>query len=399
MIALGLLLALAPLGGTEPGDLRVLRVDRVLTLDGERQVFQPGQVVTRDGRIESVGPPTEVPAGAELVERDGWAIPGYVDLHSHVVAAQVFRDLNDMVLPLNPELSTAPAIVPSNRLIQVACASGVTTLFLIPGSGTSISGFGVFLKTKTDATWEEAVLADPGGMKVAQAYNPERRSGDLGLTRAGLYWLLEHENRRAQQVRDRGVQSPSDLRVRDLARVHAGELPVLIHTAGSDGVGSTVRMWGEQYDVRSVLSHGSFDGYLLADYAARVGIPVNHGPRTFDAYFRDHFQQPTAKIYHDAGGPNFSLNTDAPVIPAEELFLQGTTTARQGVDGYSVLEALTINPARAIGIDDRVGSLEVGKDADVVVFSGNPLDPRSRVELVWIDGETQYDRASDGQLF
>ncbi|MEO0651862.1 MAG: hypothetical protein AAFZ65_14395, partial [Planctomycetota bacterium] len=179
----------------------VLRVERLVTLDDAAHVHQPGQVVIRDGVIESIGPVTEVPEGAEVTEQAGWAIPGYVDLHSHIVSAG-FRDINDMVLPLNPELSTAPGIVPNNPRMRLACASGVTTVFLIPGSGTSISGFGVLCKTKRAGGWDESVLADPGGMKVAQAYNPERRGGDLGLTRAGLYWLLEHENRRAINVRD-----------------------------------------------------------------------------------------------------------------------------------------------------------------------------------------------------
>lgn len=380
------------------GDAVAIRVDRLLTMDADRSIHQPGQIVVEDGKIVSVGPVTDVDSDVEVVEQGGWAIPGMIDLHSHIVQ-NGWGGINDMVLPLNPELSTAPTIVPSNQQVRLACASGVTTIFLIPGSGTVMSGFGVLLKTKTAADWEESVLADPGGLKVAQAYNPERRGGDLGLTRAGLYWLLESENARAISVRDHGVKTVADRRVEGLARVHAKELPVLIHTAGSDGVGSTVRMWGEQYDVRSILSHGSFDGYRLAEYAARVGIPVNHGPRTFDTYSRDDFMQPTARIYHDAGGPWFSLNTDAPVIPAHELFLQGTTTARQGVSGYDTLLALTIHPARSMGIEDRVGSLEVGKDADIVILSGDPLDPRSRVERVWIDGDAQYDRVNAGQLF
>ena len=100
-----------------------------------------------------------------------------------------------------------------------------------------------------------------------------------------------------------------------------------------------------------------------------------------------------------AGVPDFSLNTDANVMPQEELFLQGAVSARLGCDAYQMLRAVTIHPARAFGIQDRLGSLEPGKDADIVVTAGDPLDPRTRVELVLIDGEEQYDRERDGQWF
>jgi imidazolonepropionase-like amidohydrolase len=107
----------------------------------------------------------------------------------------------------------------------------------------------------------------------------------------------------------------------------------------------------------------------------------------------------TAAQYVAAGVPSFSLNTDAPVVPQEQLFLQGSMSARLGADAYTMLRALTANPADAILLGDRVGSIERGKDADIVISSGDPLDPRSRVEIVIIDGEVNYSREADGQLY
>ena len=107
----------------------------------------------------------------------------------------------------------------------------------------------------------------------------------------------------------------------------------------------------------------------------------------------------TSKAYVDAGVPDFSLNTDAPVVPAEEFFLQATVSAHLGAEPYDMLRALTIGPARSFGIDHQVGSLEVGQDADVVLWSGDPLDPRSSVYAVLIDGEVQYQQSHDGQWF
>jgi imidazolonepropionase-like amidohydrolase len=381
--------------------LQALLCTRVFTCDGLDTVHAPGLILSRGGRIEYVGPPKPVPAGYELRELDGWAVPGMVDLHSHVVS-EGFGDINDMVLPINTDLSTRPTIVPSNRQMRLACAAGVTTLFLIPGSGTSSGGFGVLFKTKTRSRFEQAAIAAPGGLKIAQTHNPERRSGDLGATRSGLYWQLASMNRRALAERRHGPdpERPLRLELQHLQKVLASEMPVLIHTAASDGVSHTVRMWRGEFPTRSVLSHGCFDGWAMRAYVAKMGMPVNQGPRTFD-YFPTRSGEivDIAARYLEAGVKDFSLNTDAPVIPAEELFLQGSVSSRFGADSRAMLRALTIHPARSFGLESRLGSLEAGKDADLAVFSGDPLDPRSRVELVWIEGQVQYDRAADGQWF
>lgn len=375
-----------------------VRCGRVLTMDGSDTIHAPGLLLIVDGKLEYVGRPIDVPAGYTVIDRpDTWVVPGFIDLHSHIQTGG-WGDINDMVMPTNIEYSTRPTIVPDNPGMRRALAAGVTTLFGIPGSGTSISGFGVLYKTKTRVRYEETLLADPGGMKVAQTHNPERRNGDLGNTRAGLSWMLEEVNDRAVQARDSGTFDPA---LNNLVRIQSRELPALIHCAGNDGVASTVRMWKGRYDTRCVVSHGSFDGWYAADYVASMGVPVNHGPRTYNFTYgvREGRFVGTSKAYVDAGVPNFSLNTDAPVIPAEELFLQGTVSAHFGADPYQMLQALTIHPARSFGIDDHVGSIEVGKDADVVLWSGDPLDPRSFVDSVVIDGEVQYQQNHDGQWF
>lgn len=388
--------ALAP--PAEGERVLVVRAAKVFVLDATDAILAPGMVVVRDGRIAAVGPPQDVPAELEShVFEAGWVTPGLIDLHSHVQTGG-WGDINDMVLPINAEFRTAPTIRPGNPNVRRALSAGVTTLFGIPGSGTSMSGFGVLYKTKSEpATYEEAVFADPGGLKVAQDSNPQRGAGDFGAGRAALAWILTDVNRRAVAA---NAQGRRDIALANLQKVHARELPVLIHTAGSEGVANTARMWRRTFPTRSVLSHGSFDGWRAAEYVAESGMPVNNGPRTIDfVSSREGRVVGMAAEYTAAGVPDFSLNTDAGVIPQEEFFLQGSMAARYGADDYQMLRALTIHPARAFGIDDRLGSLEVGKDADLAVFDGDPLDPRSRVEAVWIDGELEYDRVRDGQRF
>jgi len=397
MLAASSLVSLAILGGgggSEEG--LALRVGKLFTMNDADDVHSPGMIIVEGSKIAYVGPPRDTGEMRVLEYARAWAIPGMVDLHTHIHAGG-FRDINDMVHAVNPELRASPSVVPSNPLMRLACASGVTTLFGIPGSGTNMSGFGVLYKSKTDAAYDEMTLADPGGLKVAQDSNPERRAGDFGATRAGMGWILADINDKAIAALEQDRFDPA---LENLKRIHAKDLSVLIHTAGSDGVVNTARMWRVTYDTSSVLSHGSFDGWKAARALAEIGIPVNHGPRTMDwNSSRNGRINGSGAEFVAAGVPLFSLNTDSSVIPQETFFLQGAMSARYGGDAYVMLRALTIHPAKAFGIDERVGSLEAGKDADIVIRTGDPLDPRTAVELVLIDGEVQYDRQVNGQWF
>jgi imidazolonepropionase-like amidohydrolase len=386
---------LAPLGPGEQGFALV--VGKLLTVDAADRVYDPGLVLVRGGKIAYAGERVEVPAGYELIEAvELWAWPGMVDLHTHIHCAG-WDDLNDMVRPLNPELRARPAIDPSEPKLEHARAAGVTTLFGIPGSGSSTSGFGTLYKPERDAGYEDIVLRDPGGMKIAQNFNPQRGAGDVGSSWSGLAFNLEYLNDRAANL---AAEGRDDWELENLFAVHQQELPVLIHCASAEGVANAIRMWKLRYGMQAVISHGCWDGWRAARFAAETGTPVNVGPRVENllAMRREDRVVGIAAEYVAAGAPLVSLNTDSPVVPEEELFLQGTMSARRGGDPYQMLRALTANPALAFQIGARVGSLEPGKDADLVLSSGDPLDPRSRIELVLIDGRVQYSRSEDGSI-
>ena len=375
---------------------------KLLTLDDDDRVFDPGLILIENGKITHVGGVIRIPDGFETIEEpELWAWPGLVDLHTHIHATG-WHDTNDMVKPLNPEISVRPALDPWEPRLEPALAGGVTTLFGIPGSGSSIGGFGVLYKPKAEGGYEDIVLKDPGGMKSAFNFNPQRGSG-LGASWAGLSWALHHLNDRVANLARRSERDGDsrDWQIENLKKVHTGELPVLIHCASAEGVAGTVRMWKKRYGTNCVVSHGSWDGHLAAKFAAENGTPVNHGPRTinFDSARREGRVQSGAQAYMEAGVPLFSLNTDSPIVPEEEFFLQGSMSARYGAEAYQMVRALTTHPAESFLIGDRVGSLEVGKDADIVLSTGDPLDPRSRVEFVLIDGRVQYSRRDDGQIF
>lgn len=375
----------------------VLHVGKLLTMNDADEVISPAMLIIEGGDIAYAGPIVDRPDLPEpLDRRDEWACPGLVDLHTHIHSGG-FGDVNDMVHAVNPELRAVAAFKPENPLIRVGRAGGVTSLFGIPGSGTNMGGVG-FVYKPARAGFDASIHKSPGGIKVAQDSNPQgRNSTDFGVTRAGMEWNLTDVNNRALASRRMDRFDPALL---DLEKVLHGEIPVLIHTAGSEGVLNTARMWKVKYKAKAVVSHGSFDGWKSAEALASVGIPVNHGPRTID-YFssREGRIIGSGAEFVKAGVPLFSLNTDSGVIPEELFFLQGSMSARYGADPYQMLRALTIHPAKAFDLSERIGSLEVGKDADIVLWDGDPLDPRSAVHSVYVNGHLEYDQDRDGQLF
>ena len=379
-----------------------------------------GIVVTKNGLIEAVGAAADVkvPAGYELVDcGDAILLPGFIEMHCHI-ASESF-DLNDMVHPTNPEFRTLDLIGMEHDQIRTARAGGISTALYIPGSGTNMGGFGTLTKTWANSP-EEALVRFPGSLKIAQAGNPERGSGDLGAVMMGMtdgirmtllegkrYWQ-QHE---AWQ-QGRGEKPKFDPTLELLRGLFRQEFPVSVHTQIYQVVLTTLQQLRHELGLWTVVVHGEFDAYRLSGDALAAGMAVAAGPRNY------HFDTKTstflglAQVWHD-GGKYYSwldpvpglgrdgvgLNTDSPVVPEEQLPLQGAIAVRLGLPHEVALRALTINNATFAGIEHRVGSLEVGKDADLGIWSGDPIDPRSYVTLMVVNGTICYRRDSKRPVF
>ncbi len=284
----------------------LVRAGRILTMAGPP--VHGGAMLVRDGVIAAVGAWRDVdaPTGVPILDcGDATICPGFVDLHHHVSAAG--QDLNDMVLPTNPELRTLDAVRPSAEMIAETLRGGVTTTLFIPGSGTNLSGFGVLLSMAGDSL-EEMVIRELGAMKVAQGYNPERRSGDLGVSRMGMHQLLTETLEKGRdytaqwQAHAAGNGPRPELRpeLEQLRAVFERRVPVLIHTAGARDCVATARMFQDVFKLWMILSHGTFDGWWAAHALAARGTPVNLGPRMYDLDDDGHFQG-IAAGYWNAG--------------------------------------------------------------------------------------------------
>ena len=374
-----------------------IKAGKILTVT--RGTINHGVILIEDGVIKAVAKAADlkIPKEYKVIDAsDKWVMPGMVEIHSHMAGE---GGLNDMVVPTNPGLRIADVIDPEDWSIPQAVASGVTTVNTIPGSGTNFAGFGVLYKLH-GKTVDEMLVRSLGVMKISQAYNPERGGGDLGRTRMGMSWILRDILNKAKaysqtwQAYEKGEikEKPGEsLEYENMRQAIEGSIPTLVHTASARDVMATARIFHDEYQLKTIVSHATFHGYKVAKEMAKRDVHVNVGPRMYDFSFsQDNKFYGLAAEYKAAGVKNLSINTDAPVLPQEDLFFQGSMAIHFGLDEKTALESVTINSARAIGIDDRVGSIEVGKDADLIIKAGSLFDVTIPVDMVFINGKIAY---------
>jgi len=376
----------------------------VASWEGE-QVIDQALLLVRDGKVEAcvAREGAAVPAGYVVSDLgDAWVMPGMVDLHSHIGGSS--GDINDMVYQTNEGLRVAPTVIPRNPNMLRCLASGVTTVLYIPGSGTNMGGQGVLIKTGLD-TYEELVVRDPGSLKIAQGDNPTRWG--YGMGRSMMNYHIRSTVRRglayARQRREVPDERPWDPQYETFRALEAHETQVSTHTQIFQLVMKTITMLKGEFDLDVYIDHGEWKGFLNAELAEKMGVAAIVGPREIDwpssRVDTDGRVYSCAGEYQRRGLSRIGFNTDAPVVPAEELPLQAAASARYGFDtsAMQAVRGLTIVPAQVAGIDHRVGSLEKGKDADIVVLSGDPADPRHSVERVLIQGKLVYSRKEGGR--
>lgn len=401
-----------------PSPAYAFRAARVLPVEGPP--IENGVVLSKDGDIVAVGKASEVsvPDGYETIDcGNTWLLPGFIDLHNHI-SSPGQGDINDTVHATNPEFRTVDLITMDHRALQLALAGGVTSALYIPGSGSNMGGFGTLTKTAGKSP-EEALIRFPGSLKIAQAGNPERGSGDLGAgvigMNQGLRFTLQrgYEYYKAWEDFDHGVGPKPEYRadLHYLRGLFRHEFPISVHTQIYQVVLQTIRQLRLEFGLWTFIDHGTFDAYRLSNFAKASGVPIAAGPRVY--YFNPDdasFVGVAAAWYaggvhgwrapvEGVGRDGIAINTDSPVVPQEQLPLQAAMGVRLGLPDEVAVRALTINPARMAGIDHRVGSLLAGKDADLVAWSGDPIDPRSYVQMTVVNGRIVYRRNPDRPLF
>jgi len=392
---------------------------QVMTITGG--TIDRGTVLVEGGRIVALGAKVVVPADAQRYDAAGKVVmPGLIDAHCHVGLfpdgiGWEYSDGNEMTDPITPHLRALDAVHPDDPAFKDLVAAGVTTVLTLPGSGNLIGGQGVCLKTLPKPSVQEMVLLEPAGMKMALGENPRRVYGDqkkMPSTRMGnaatlraalvdaqnyLKQLQRHaEDWAAYQDRvdagDLAAQAPKpvdrDLKLEALGKVLRREMKARVHAHRADDMLTAIRI-AEEFNLDLTLEHAT-EGYKIADTLVAKKISVTAGPILFSrTKYELREMTPKNPGLMAAAGVKVAIQTDE-MSAVKYLTINAALAVREGMPEEEALKAITINPAEVIGVADRVGSLEVGKDADIVVFSRHPFDYRAVAELVLIDGQVAH---------
>jgi len=355
-----------------------------------------------DGKIVAIGQSLDAPEGAQVIDAGGRLVtPGCVEAHCHIgldnqAVGWEGKDYNEMVDPVTPQMRAIDSIYPQDEAFPLAVQGGVTTCCTGPGSANVLGGTFVAIKTYGNRV-DNMIVKDAVAMKCAFGENPKRCYGQAGkkapMTRMGVASTLREalfKAKRYKEDKDAGKNPGFDMKMEALVPVLEGKMPLKAHAHRADDILTSIRI-AKEFGVGLTLDHCT-DGACIADELAKEGYPAFVGP-SFGAKTKIELNNKsfeTAGILHKAG-VKVSIITDSPVIPQQNLPMCAGLAAQGGMPMEEAWKAITINPAESIGIADRVGSLEPGKDADIVIWTADPLTTiGGEAYMTIIDGKIIY---------
>ena len=357
-----------------------------------------------DGKIAAVGKDLEAPADCLIIDAEGRLVtPGCVDAHCHIGLDNEGmgwegHDYNEIVDPLTPQLRAIDSINPMDEAFGLALEGGVTSACTGPGSANVVGGTFVAIKLSGKRV-DNMIIKNPLAMKCAFGENPKRcygqgmkKSPTTRMATAALLRELLFKARNYMNDKDAGKTPAFDMKMEAMLPVMRGEIPLKAHAHRADDILTSIRI-AKEFGVKLTLDHCT-DGALIADELALEGYSAFVGPslgsKTKIELQNKSFTTPA--VLHEAGVP-ISIITDAPVIPLQYLPMCAGLAVNAGLDQEAAWHAITINPAVQTGIGDRVGSLEAGKDGDVVIWSANPLTTLgAQAYTTIVDGKVVYQK-------
>ncbi len=381
----------------------ILKNGKILTMAGV--TYENGYVFIEDGKIKAVGDMKtgEAERDSCIIDLQGaWVMPGLIDAHCHVGIAEekwgsVGDDCNEMTSPVTPWLRAIDAINPMDPAFHDAIMAGITSLMTGPGSSNVVGGQSLFMKVQGRCI-DHMVVRAPAAMKVAFGENPKVSYGQMDRmpgSRMAIGAMLREELYRASCYQGKKEQGKiavgeEDFRIECWLPVLRREIPLKAHAHRADDILTAIRI-AKEFQVDMTLDHCT-EGHLIADEIVESGFPVIVGP---DLTSRSKIEVKnmsfkTAGVLERAGIKT-AIMTDHPVSLIRYLPLCAGLCVKQGMSMEGGLKAITIHAAQICGVADRLGSLEPGKDADIAVFSGNPMEVFTKTLFTIIDGEIVYD--------
>lgn len=378
---------------------------RILTVSAG--IIPSGAIIIRDGRIAEVGRNVRVPEGAATIDGRGmWVTPGFIDAHSHLgmysePMTPATMDGNEMTDPVTPQVRALDSFNPGDPGIAEVLGSGVTAVYTMPGSANVIGGTGIMVKLR-GRTVEDMMVPGVQHMKMALGENPKQaygqrkktapatRMGTAAVLRAALvsaHNYLQGQNRNSNHRPER------DLGMEALAKTLTGQMKVRIHCHRSDDILTAIRV-AEEFKLDYALEHVT-EGYRIADILADKEAVCVVGPMHA---FRTKMELQGLSLRNPGilarAGVKVCIQVDGK-SNTWWLPIHAGVAVREGMPEADAFRAITLHPAQLLGVDDRMGSIEVGKDADLSVFDGHPFHTYTRCEKVIIEGKIVFDRSQE----
>ncbi len=373
---------------------------KVITVTGP--IFEKGTVLVEKDKIIDVGSDISIPEGSEIIDVKGkWITPGFIDCHTHLSTFEAFctnpgvKDGNESSDPITPHIRAIDALNPFDEAIVMARNAGFTTCYTGPGSGNVIAGIGVSIKLRGTTA---DIMAIPGSeqMKIALGENPKRFYGlkdKMPVTRMGVAALLRETLFKAKIYSDKlskckngDQEMPEfDFKLHSLIKVIKGEQRCRIHCHRSDDIITAIRI-AKEFNLDYVIEHAT-EGYKIANVLHDEGVTCVVGPLLLPYLKREVWglRQDTPAILERAG-VKLCLTADG-AVETQWLPMEIGVVIKNGLSEDTAFKSVTINAAEVLKLDDRIGSIEKGKDADIAVFNGHPFHNMTDCILTMIDGE------------
>lgn len=375
---------------------------KILTMTGKN--YEVGSVLIDNGKIVEVGTDIKVPQGCEILNVNGaWVTPGFIEAHCHIGLIEEGmgfegNDINESTDPITPHLRAIDGINPFDTAFYEAVKGGVTTASTGPGSANVMGGQFAIIKTNGNSVDKMAIKA-VSAVKVAFGENPKRvynSKGKMPITRMATAALLRETLVKAKNYKSRkdtaglkGDNFDIDLKMEALIPVLQKKIPLKAHAHRADDILTAIRI-AKEFDILLTLDHCT-EGNLVTEYIKEAGFPAIVGPTlTFKSKIEVKNKNFNTPGILSNNGIKVAITTDHPVVPIEYLPLCAGLAAKAGWGEEEALKSITINAAEILGVEDRVGSIEKGKDADIAIFDGNPLDSLTKTLYTIINGVVVY---------
>jgi len=399
--SLGIVIALSALPGAARDEALVVKVGRILTISGEE--ITDGMIVIRDGKIEAVGKGIEVPWDAKVIDATkSVAMPGFIEAHT-------FRgvDRPNENVPSVPFVTTFDSVNPLDTYFEEALRQGITTMFVAPGNWTMIGGQGCVLKP-VGAITEAMTVVKNHALKISLEARPGMsRMAHLAALRRELdevvEFLKDREEKRAEvPAAAGGTPTPApemEIKREVMAKFLQGKLAAFVYCPTATDVLRAIEL-SKQYKFRMKLVLGRDTWKAAPDIAREKLEVILPGEMIFwetDEEKHEEVLRVLPAIFAKAG-VKFAFQTDGSAVGSSYLWYQAAAAVRHGLPRAEALKAATLVPAETLGLGARLGSLEKGKDANILLLTGDPLDARTWVDQVIVEGSVVYERSKDTKL-